>query len=130
MQLSQNWAKICLRLSFFKDLGFQTDDMFPPSVQRTEAANKARRLIFMIKRSFQDLPKSTFIPLNGALVRPHLEFGMPACSPNLVADINHLERIQRLATRLVTAPRSTRPKRAPLQGNPRCKTVKGCEILE
>ncbi len=41
----------------------------------------------------------------GALVRPHLEYGMPACSPNLVADINHLERIQRLATRLVTCMR-------------------------
>ncbi len=38
-------------------------------------------------------------------MRPHLEYGMPACSPNLVADINHLERIQRLATRLVTAMR-------------------------
>ncbi len=34
-------------------------------------------------------------------MHPHLEYGMPACSPNLVADINHLERIQRLATRLV-----------------------------
>ncbi len=30
------------------------------------------------------------------------EYGMPDCLPNLVADINHLERIQRLATRLVT----------------------------
>ncbi len=28
-------------------------------------------------------------------MRPHLEYGMPGCSPNL------LERIQRLATRLV-----------------------------
>ncbi len=45
---------------------------------------------------------SAFIPLYEALVRPHLEYGTPACSPNLVADINHLERIQRLATRLVT----------------------------
>ncbi len=27
---------------------------------------------------------------------------MPACLPNLMADINHLERIQRLATMLVT----------------------------
>ncbi len=27
---------------------------------------------------------------------------MPACSPNLVADINHLERMKRLAARLVT----------------------------
>ncbi len=56
----------------------------------------------MIRRSFQDLSKSAFIPLYEALVRPHLEYGMPACLPNLVADINHLERIQRLATRLVT----------------------------
>ncbi len=38
-------------------------------------------------------------------MRPHLEYGMPACSPNLVADINHLERIQRLAARLVTGMR-------------------------
>ncbi len=55
----------------------------------------------MIRRSFQDLSKSAFIPLYEALVCPHLEYGMPACSPNLVADINHLEQIQRLATRLV-----------------------------
>ncbi len=30
---------------------------------------------------------------------------MPSCLPNLVADINHLERIQTLATRLVTGMR-------------------------
>ncbi len=30
---------------------------------------------------------------------------MSACSPNLVADINNLERIQRLATRLITGMR-------------------------
>ncbi len=111
-----DWSK---RLSFFpdgsdtpipvcnlvKDLGVQTDNMFSPCVQRTEAANKARRLIFMIKHSFQDLSKSAFIPLYEALVRPHLEHGMPAYSPNLVADINHPERIQRLAKRLVTGMR-------------------------
>ncbi len=72
--------EVPLRLSFFpdgsgtpipvstlvKDLGVQTDTMFSPSAQCTEAANKARRLIFMIRRSFQDLSKSAFIPLNGA----------------------------------------------------------------
>ncbi len=88
-----------------KDLGVQTDNMFSPSAQCTAAANKARRLIFMIRRSFQDLSNSAFIPLYGALVRPHLEYGTPACSPNLIADINHLERIQRLATRFVTGMR-------------------------
>ncbi len=78
--------------------------MFSSSAQCTEAANKARWLIF-IWRSFQYLSKSALIPLYGALVRPHLEYGMPACSPNLVADINHLGRIQRFAIRLVTGMR-------------------------
>ncbi len=58
--------------------------------------------IFMIRRSFQDLSKSAFIPLYRASVRPHLKYGMPACSPKLVADINHLERIQILVARLLT----------------------------
>ncbi len=49
----------------------------------------------MMKHSFQDLSKSALIPLYGALVRPHLEYDMLACSPNLVADVKHLERIQR-----------------------------------
>ncbi len=79
--------------------------MFSPSAQCTEVANEAGRLIFMITRTFLGLSKSAFINLYGALVRPHLEYGMPACSPNLVADINHLERIQRLATRLATGMR-------------------------
>ncbi len=104
MEQSHNWARSSLRLSFFtngsgtpmpvsklvKDLGVQTDNMFFPFVHCTEVANKARRLIFMPRRSFQDLLKSDLIPLYGALVRPHLEYGMPARSPNRVADINHL----------------------------------------
>ncbi len=49
--------------------------------------------------------RSAFIPLYRALVRPHLEYGMPACSPNLVADINYLERNQRLAIKLLTGMR-------------------------
>ncbi len=70
-----------------------------PSAQCTEAASKARRLIMIVRRSFQGLLKSV---LYGALVRPRLKYGMSACLPNFEADINYLERIQRLATRLVT----------------------------
>ncbi len=77
--------------------------------------HKARRLIFMIRCSFQDLSKSAFNPLYGTLVCPHLEYCMPACSPNLAADINlsYEERLQwlclhslqrrRLRTDLITA---------------------------
>ncbi len=102
--------EVPLRLSFFpdgsgtpmpvstlvKDLGVQTVHKFSPSAQCTEAANKARRLIFS---------KSAFIPLYGTLVRPHLEYGTSASSPNLVADVSHLERRQRLTTGLVAGMR-------------------------
>ncbi len=63
------------------------------------------KAIFLIMRSFQDITKSAFISYYGALVCPHLEYSKPACSQNLVANINHLERIQWLATRLVTGMR-------------------------
>ncbi len=48
------------------------------------------------------LSKSAFIPLYEALVRPHFQYGVPACSPNFLENINHLERIQIVATRLET----------------------------
>ncbi len=119
MQLSHNWARSSPEIVFFSrwvrhhypciriSQGSRNSDrnVFSPSAQCTEAANKARRLTFTIWRSFQDLSKPAFVPLNGALVRPHLEYSMPACSPNPVADSNHLKRTQRLATRLVTGMR-------------------------
>ncbi len=77
------------------DLGVQRDNMFWLSAQCTKAANKACRLIFLIRRSIQDLSKSAFVLLYGSLVRPRLEYGMSARSSNRVADINQLERIQR-----------------------------------
>ncbi len=55
----------------------------------------------MVRRSFRELSKTEFTPLYCALVRPHLEFAMEANAPTLRADINRLERIQRLATRQV-----------------------------
>ncbi len=57
-----------------KDLGAQIDNVVFPSTQ----CNEAERLIFMIRCSFQDLSRSAFIQLYEALVRPHLECGMPA----------------------------------------------------
>ncbi len=46
--------------------------VFSSSAQCTEVANNARRLIFMILRSLNDLSKSVFIPFSGASARPYL----------------------------------------------------------
>ncbi len=55
----------------------------------------------MVRRSFCELSETAFIPLYCAIARPHLEYEMEANAPTLRADINQLERAQRLATRLV-----------------------------
>ncbi len=41
------------------------------------------------------------IPLYCAIVRPHLEYAIEASAPTPRADTNQLDRVQRLATRLV-----------------------------
>ncbi len=84
-----------------KDLGVLIGHPFSPSIHCKEAASKARRMLFMIRRSFAELSVSAFAPLYNTLVWPHLEYAMQACSPNLVADADYLEQIPRLATRLV-----------------------------
>ncbi len=66
-----------------------------------EAGSKWRRMLFMIWRSFAELSASTFAALYNTLVRPHLQYAMQSCSPNLDADADCLEQIQRLATRFV-----------------------------
>ncbi len=67
----------------------------------TSSANTARRLLFMVRRSFCELSKSAFIPLYCALVRPHQENAMEANSQNLRANISHKRRVQCLVTRHV-----------------------------
>ncbi len=76
-----------------EDLGVQINNTISPSAQWAEAVNEARLLIFMIRCSFQDLSKSAFISLYGAVVRPHLEYGMPVCLTNVVGDVNHRFKI-------------------------------------
>ncbi len=84
-----------------RDLGVPLDTTFTASAHCIEAANTARRLLFLARRSFCELSKTVFTPLYCALVRPHLEDAMEANAPTLRADINQLERVQRFATRLV-----------------------------
>ncbi len=84
-----------------KDLGVLIDHSFSLSIHFKEAASKARRMLFMIRRSFAEPSVSAFAPFYNTLARPHLEYAMQTCSPNLIADGDCLEQIQRLATRLI-----------------------------
>ncbi len=81
-----------------RDLGVPLDTTFTASAHSIEAANKARRLLLSVRRSFCELSKTAFTPLYCAIVRPHLEYAMETNAPTLRADINQLlERVQRLA---------------------------------
>ncbi len=83
------------------DLGILVNSAFTPSANVLTAANKARGMLYLIKRLFTYLTKEIFVPLYRALVRPHLEYAIQANGPFLKKDIYHLERIQRAATRWV-----------------------------
>ncbi len=84
-----------------RDLGVPLDTTFTASAHCIKAAHTARCLLFMVRWSFCELSKTAFTPLDCELVRPHLEYAMEANAPTLRADINQLERVQRLATRLL-----------------------------
>ncbi len=84
-----------------RDQGVPLDTAFTASAHCIEAANTARRLLFLVRRSLCELSKTAFTPLYCGLVRPHLEYAMEANAPTLRADINQIARVRRLATRLV-----------------------------
>ncbi len=84
-----------------RDLGVPLDTTFTASAHCREAANTARCLLFLVRRSFCELSKTAFTPLYCSLVRPHLDYAMETNAPTLRADINQFERVQCLATRLV-----------------------------
>ncbi len=90
-------GKSLQKCELINDLDITVNAAFTPSANVLAAANKARGMLYFIKRYFTCLTKEIFVPLYGALVRPHLEYAMHANCPYLKKGINHLERIQRPA---------------------------------
>ncbi len=66
------------------------DNSFSPSIHCKGAASKAKRMLFVTRRSFTELSMSAFAVIYNLLVRPQLEYAMQTCSPNLVADVDCL----------------------------------------
>jgi ribonuclease P/MRP protein subunit RPP40 len=84
-----------------KDLGVIIHKNGKKSEQCTIAANKANRMLGMIKRNIKYKSKNVIISLYKALVRPRLEYCVQAWCPNLAKDINLLEKVQRRATKMI-----------------------------
>ncbi len=76
---------------------------FKTSQHCKEAANRARRVLFQMRRGFAVLTPEIFRPLYLALVRPILEYGLQASPPYLRRDIYLMERLPRLGTRMVNS---------------------------
>ncbi len=66
-----------------------------------EAASKARRVLFMTRWPFTKLYLSAFTTFIKRWLGQHLEHATQACSPNLAADADCLERIQHFVAKLI-----------------------------
>ena len=85
-----------------QDLGVKITHDFKPSLQCQTAANKARGQLFNMCAVISCRKPDVFVPIYRAIVRPHLEYCVQSWAPYLKKDINCLEKVQQLATRMIT----------------------------
>jgi hypothetical protein len=101
-QMSSQGTQITLESTTCeKDLGVHIDPSLNFSKHCEKAANKANRMLGLIKRSFDYMDEDMLVKLFKGLVRPHLEYGNVVWSPLFKKDATILENVQRRATRLV-----------------------------
>ena len=91
-----------------KDLGVTMNCNMKVSEQCRIAASKDNQVLGMIRRNIRYKENSVIVPLNKAIVRPHLENCIKAWIPQLRKDIDRLEKIQRRATKLIPGLRDLR----------------------
>ena len=84
-----------------KDLGVHVDTLLKFDKHAELQANKANKLLGMIRRAFTHIDKDNMSMLYKSLVRPHLEYGHAIAYPRLKKSELILESIQRRATRII-----------------------------
>jgi hypothetical protein len=100
-----NSLPIPVQLSY-KDLGVWISSDLKSSKQCNEAVATAVKLVHLIKRTLRHFDTNTYMLLYKALVRPRVEYASCAWNPHYAKDIAQIEKVQRLATRLVPGYRS------------------------
>jgi len=83
-----------------KDLGIIITKDLKVSQQCTQAYAKASRMLGLINRSIKNKDRDILLSLYKSLVRPHLEYCIPAWSPHYLKDKELIERIQHRFTRM------------------------------
>ena len=84
-----------------KDLGIMINHDLKCEINTLYQAQKANKMLGIIRRTFSYLNKDSFLMLYKTYVRPHLEYGQQALHPYLAKDTECLEKVQRRATKLV-----------------------------
>ena len=84
-----------------KDLGITIDHELKFEYHIAKKVAIANAIVGQMRRSFSYLDCDTFKRIYVAFVRPHLEYGEPVWSPNLVRNITALENVQIRATKIV-----------------------------
>lgn len=84
-----------------KDLGVTISSDLKVSLQCKQAYNKASRILGLINRTIEYRETTILLRLYKSLVRPHLEYCVPAWSPHYVKDKVLIEKIQRRFSRMI-----------------------------
>ncbi|KAJ8024353.1 hypothetical protein HOLleu_34249 [Holothuria leucospilota] len=86
---------------FEKDLGITVDKDLNFRKHVSPIVSKANSTLGIIRRSFRYLDRNTIMLLYKALIRPILEYGLPAWSPFYKREQEAIEAVQRRATKLI-----------------------------
>ncbi len=88
-------------VSTTKDMGIVLNTRLSAEDNVVSAANKARRMLLYLNRSFAALTPNIFLPLYKMFIRPHLKHSIQATHSILCRDAAALEKAQKHAMKFV-----------------------------